>query len=68
MARKISISFKETKKDIELFNFLNSLDDKSADIKLVLRNFYKNEMNEKEVPVEEDYVKKADEEVDVLNF
>ena len=67
MARKISISFKETKKDIELFNFLNSLDDKSADIKVALRNFYKNQLSEKDVPVE-DYVKKADEEVNVLDF
>lgn len=67
MARKISISFKETKKDVELFNFLNSLDDKSADIKTVLRNFYKNQMNDKDVPVE-DYVKKEDAEVNVLDF
>lgn len=67
MARKISISFKETKKDIELFNFLNSLDDKSADIKTTLRTFYKNQLNGKDVSVE-DYVKKADEEIDVLNF
>lgn len=67
MARKISVSFKETKKDIELFSFLNSLDDKSADIKAALRNFYKNQLNEKDVPIE-DYVKKADEEVNVLDF
>lgn len=67
MARKISISFKETKKDIELFNFLKSLDDKSADIKAALRNFYKNHLNDKDVPIE-DYVKKVDEEVNVLDF
>lgn len=67
MARKISISFKETKKDIVLYNFLNALDDKSADIKTVLRNFYKDQLNEKDAPVEE-YVKKVDDAVDVLNF
>ena len=67
MARKISISFKETKKDIELFDFLTSLDDKSADIKAALRSFYKNHINEKDMPAEE-YVKKAEEEIDVLNF
>ncbi|EKQ56405.1 MULTISPECIES: hypothetical protein [unclassified Clostridium] len=67
MARKISISFKETEKDIKLYNFLNALDDKSADIKTVLRNFYKSQLNEKDIPVES-YVKKANEEVDVLNF
>jgi hypothetical protein len=67
MARKISVSFKESKKDIKLFDFLNSLDDKSADIKAVLRDFYKNQLNEKDVPVE-DYVNKADKEVNVLDF
>lgn len=67
MARKISVSFKESKKDIKLFDFLNSLDDKSADIKAVLRDFYKDKLNEKDVQVE-DYVKKVDNEVDVLNF
>lgn len=67
MARKISVSFKETEKDIRLFNFLKSLDDMSADIKAALRDFYRVRLNEKEVPVK-DYVKTADEEVDVLNF
>lgn len=67
MAKKLSISFKQTKKDIELYNFLNSLDDKSADIKSILRNFYKDQLSEKDIPVK-DYVKKEDEEVNVLNF
>lgn len=44
MARKISISFKKTKKDIELYEYLMSLDDKSADIKNILRNAYKDKM------------------------
>lgn len=75
MAKKISVSFKETEKDIKLFVFLKSLDDMSADIKAALRDFYKdqlrdfykNKLNEKDAPVE-DYVKKADEEVNVLDF
>lgn len=67
MARKISVSFKETEKDIRLFDFLKSLDDMSADIKGALRSFYENQMNEKGVPVE-DYVNKADKEVNVLDF
>lgn len=33
MARKISISFKETRKDLELYDIINNLDDKSADLK-----------------------------------
>lgn len=67
MARKISVSFKETKKDIELFVFLNSLDDKSADIKAALRSFYKDQLNGKDTQ-EEKYVKETNEEVNVLDF
>ena len=37
MARKITISFKETKKDLELFEYLSKLEDKSAEIKSLLR-------------------------------
>lgn len=37
MARKITISFKETTKDIELYSYLISLEDKSAEIKNILR-------------------------------
>ncbi|MDP4147525.1 MAG: circadian clock-controlled protein [Bacillota bacterium] len=36
MAKKISISFKETLKDIALYNAITSLDDKSHDIKQIL--------------------------------
>lgn len=67
MAKKISVSFKETEKDIKLFIFLKSLDDMSADIKSILRNYYKDQLNEKDTPAK-DYVKKADNEVDILNF
>lgn len=41
MARKISISFKETKKDIDLYNIINGLEDKSAEIKSILRKHFK---------------------------
>lgn len=37
MARKISISFKETTKDIELYSYLISLEDKSTEIKNFIR-------------------------------
>lgn len=37
MARKITISFKETTKDIELYNYLISLEDKSTEIKDLIR-------------------------------
>ncbi|MDP4147046.1 MAG: circadian clock-controlled protein [Bacillota bacterium] len=36
MAKKISISFKETSKDIALYNAIMNLDDKSHDIKQIL--------------------------------
>lgn len=63
MARKISISFKKTKKDIELYEYLMSLDDKSADIKNILRNAYKDKM------INASGKKKENKsEVDVFNF
>ena len=37
MARKITISFKEVTKDIELYSFLISLEDKSTEIKDLIR-------------------------------
>lgn len=37
MARKITISFKETTKDIELYSYLFSLEDKSTEIKDLIR-------------------------------
>lgn len=37
MARKITISFKETTKDIELYSYLISLEDKSTEIKNIIR-------------------------------
>lgn len=48
MARKLSISFKETTKDIQLYTFLDSLEDKSADIKKALREYYKKELSGEE--------------------
>lgn len=38
MARKITISFKDTKKDKELFDKLMNMEDRSAEIKKILRN------------------------------
>ncbi|MDB1924047.1 hypothetical protein PMY56_13700 [Clostridium tertium] len=46
MARKITISFKETTKDIELYSYLVSLEDKSTEIKDLIRKALKN-MEEK---------------------
>lgn len=37
MARKITISFKNTTKDIELFELIMEMEDKSAEIKSILR-------------------------------
>jgi len=44
MARKITVSFKETEKDLELFNYYNNMEDKSTEIKDRLR---KNMIDEK---------------------
>lgn len=37
MANKITVSFKNTSKDLKLFSYLNSLEDKSGEIKDMLR-------------------------------
>lgn len=63
MARKISISFKETTKDIELYNYIMSLEDKSSEVKLLLRKALKNEKINK---IEES--EKVKDEVDILDF
>lgn len=52
MARKISISFKETTKDIELYNYINSLEDKSAEVKELLRQAIKGIKREEPKPIE----------------
>ena len=37
MARKITVSFKETTKDIELYSYLISLEEKSSEIKDLIK-------------------------------
>ena len=64
MARKISISFKETKKDIELFNILMELDDKSSDIKKILREYY----TAKQSKDSKEFNKEKSENINILNF
>ena len=62
MARKITISFKETTKDIELYSYLVSLEDKSTEIKDIIRKgLSKTNLNEK---------KEAEnkEDINILNF
>ena len=62
MARKITISFKETTKDIELYSYLVSLEDKSAEIKNIIRNGLSktNSTENKETDKDED--------VNILDF
>lgn len=48
MARKITISFKETSKDIDLYNYIKGLDDKSSEIKNILREAFKNKLSKEE--------------------
>ncbi|KEH90637.1 hypothetical protein [Clostridium botulinum] len=66
MARKITISFKETKKDLELYNTLMAMEDKSCEIKHLIRRSLKNDTAYKNID------KKADdeniEEVNILDF
>lgn len=44
MSKKITISFKETTKDMQLYLFLNNLEDKSNEIKEALRKIYSKEL------------------------
>ena len=64
MARKISISFKETTKDIELYNYIMSLEDKSAEIKYLLRQVLKGEKTKNKDESKEN----VQEEVNILDF
>ena len=48
MARKITISFKETIKDLELFNYFNEMEDKSSEIKDRLRKAMTDEKDDSE--------------------
>lgn len=50
---KLSISFKKNKKEKELYDYFNSLEDKSGDIKIILQHWYDNNIKkEKEAPKE----------------
>lgn len=62
MARKITISFKETTKDIELYSYLVSLEDKSTEIKNIIRDGL-NKLKSENKP---EKVQKED--VDIMNF
>lgn len=48
MAKKITISFKETKRDTELYIQLMSMEDRSAEIKKILRENFKHTENTEE--------------------
>lgn len=65
MARKITISFKETKKDLELFEYLSKLEDKSTEIKNLLRKVLVKDNN---ATKEEKIVESKNNNVDILDF
>lgn len=49
MARRLTISFKEITKDIELYSYLDSLEDKSTEVKELIRKGIKvKKIEEKE--------------------
>lgn len=76
MAKKMSVSFKETTKDTRLYMFINEyLEDKSSGIKKAISEYYKEEI--KEFFKDKDNSKKELEEIkesesnnnlDILNF
>lgn len=64
MARKISISFKETTRDIELYNSIMSIEDKSCVLKQIIRSYLDKE-NKNVQPVRD---KSIDNDVNILDF
>ena len=62
MARKITISFKETTKDMELYSYLISLEDKSTEIKNIIREGLAKSNNKEKVNATNK------EDVNILNF
>lgn len=62
MARKITISFKETTKDIELYSYLIALEDKSTEIKNIIREGLSKSTNKRIVE------KVNKEEVNIMDF
>jgi|GEM_PF-6218267 len=66
MARKLSISFKETTKDIELYDYLEALEDRSTEIKEILRRGLK--MKSETTKEDKKEKPKNDNDVDILNF
>lgn len=64
MAKKISVSFKETTKDLELYDWVMSMEDKSYEIKQILREVFKKQNTTNKIVKRE----KENEEVNILNF
>lgn len=62
MARKITVSFKETTKDIELYSYLVSLEDKSTEIKNIIREGLNKTKNENKS------IKVQTEDVNIMDF
>ena len=56
--RKVTLSFKSTKKDTALYNFVMSMDDKSYSIKEALRAQFADEINKYMEQIEnEEYIR-----------
>ena len=56
--RKVTLSFKSTKRDTALYNFIMSLDDKSYSIKEALRAQFASEINKYMEQIEnEEYIR-----------
>lgn len=65
MARKITISFKETTKDLELFEYLYNLEDKSTEIKSLLRKALTKDNQD----IKEDKrIEKKSNDINILDF
>ena len=62
--RKVTLSFKSTKKDTALYNFVMSMDDKSYSIKEALRAQFADEINKYMEQIEnEEYIKNQNKQI-----
>lgn len=62
--RKVTLSFKSTKRDTALYNFIMSMDDKSYSIKEALRTQFASEINKYMEQIEnEEYIKKQNRQI-----
>ncbi|MBB6623853.1 hypothetical protein H7E67_10480 [Clostridium gasigenes] len=70
MAEKLSISFKNTKKEKAVYDYFYKLEDRSGEMKKILRNWYESniEKQEEEITKGSKVDVKQNLDIDITNF